>query len=192
MRKGNSSRTTKETKIELSLNIDGSGKNSINSGVGFFDHMLELFSAHGCFDIDLKCTGDIKVDGHHSVEDAGIALGKLFKDLLGDKCGIARYANEVLPMDETLAQVTVDLSGRPFFVFNAELSGKTGDFDLELVEEFFRAFSTYGMMTFHVNLLYGKNPHHIAEAIFKAAARALKNAVKIVSDRIPSSKGTLE
>lgn len=185
-------RTTKETDISLSINLDGSGEYDVDSGIGFFDHMLQLFACHSGFDFSVKCNGDIKVDGHHSIEDIGIVLGKAIAKALGDKVGIKRYAGVTIPMDESLATVNLDISGRPYLVFNADLQGKVGDFDLELVEEFFRAVATYGGITLHINLHYGSNSHHKAECIFKAFARALKEAVTIVSDKLPSSKGMLE
>ncbi len=185
-------RKTKETQIKLSVGLDGTAKNKIDTGIGFFDHMLQLFSCHSGIDLTVECKGDIRVDGHHSVEDIGIVLGKAINQALGDKIGFARYASKTIPMDESLATVTIDISGRPFLVFNAELSGKVGDFDLELVEEFFRAVATYGGITIHVNLHYGSNSHHKAECIFKAFARAVKEAVAIVGNELPSSKGLIE
>lgn len=193
MRKSNIVRNTNETKIKLALNFEGDGKYQVNTGVGFFDHMMTLFACHSGFDFSVECEGDVRVDGHHSVEDIGIVLGKALAEALGDKKGIKRYASVSIPMDESLANVTVDISGRPFLVFNAKgMSGKVGDFDIELVEEFFRAVSNYGGITLHVNLLYGSNNHHKIEAIFKAFARAMKEATTIVSDKLPSSKGVLE
>lgn len=185
-------RDTKETHIKLFVDIDG-GQVSVDSGIGFFDHMLELLGYHSGFGLEVECKGDTRVDGHHSVEDVGIALGKALAKAVGDKRGIARYATVTIPMDESLATVSIDFSGRPFLVFNADFTAaKVGEFDLELVEEFFRAVATYGGITLHVNLHYGVNNHHKAEAIFKAFARALSAAVRIVSDEIPSSKGVLE
>jgi imidazoleglycerol-phosphate dehydratase len=193
MRKGEESRSTRETRITAVLNLDGGGKNKISTGVGFFDHMLELFSCHSGFDLDVTCEGDVKVDAHHSVEDIGIVLGKLFNRLLGDKRGINRYAHFYAPMDESLCRAVADISGRPFIAFNGSaLKGKIGEFDAELIEEFFRAFATYGMLTLHIDILYGNNLHHMAEAAFKAVARALKDAVKVTGKEIPSSKGSLE
>ena len=185
-------RKTKETEIKLTVGLDGSAKNEIDTGIGFFDHMLQLFSCHSGMDLKVSCKGDTRVDGHHSVEDIGIVLGKAVNQALGDKMGIARYASKTIPMDESLATVTLDISGRPFLVFNAQLTGKVGDFDLELVEEFFRAVATYGGITMHVNLHYGSNSHHKAECIFKAFARAVKEAVTIVGTELPSSKGLIE
>lgn len=185
-------RKTKETAIELELNLDGSGKRDINIGVGFLEHMLELLAAHGNFDLSVKCSGDLKVDDHHTVEDIGICLGKAISEALGDKRGIERYASKTIPMDEALSTVTLDLSGRPYLVYNAPIKGKTGNFDVELAEEFFRAVSTYGGITMHMNTLSGSNNHHIVESLFKAFARALSEASRIVSDKVPSSKGVLE
>lgn len=185
-------RNTKETQIELYVSLDGNGKNEINTGIGFFDHMLQLFACHSGFDFNVACKGDLQVDGHHTVEDIGIVLGKAINQALGDKKGIARYASKTIPMDESLATVTVDISGRPYLAFNAELVGKVGEFDLELVEEFFRAVTTYGGITMHINLHYGTNSHHKSECIFKAFARAMKEAVSIVGTELPSSKGLLE
>jgi imidazoleglycerol-phosphate dehydratase len=194
MRKGELSRKTRETDIKIALNLDGAGNADIDTGAGFFDHMLELFAVHGGFDLSVRCSGDLNVDGHHSVEDIGITMGKLLNTLLADKRGIARFACETVPMDEALARAVIDLSGRPYLSFKAPegcLKGKTGEFDLELIEEFLRAIGTYGLFTLHVQIEDGKNGHHIAEAVFKAFARALKAAVRIVSDKIPSSKGVL-
>lgn len=193
MRKANIVRNTNETKIKLSIDLDGEGKYSIDTGIGFFDHMMTLFACHSGFDFSVECQGDIRVDGHHSVEDIGIVLGKAIAEALGNKVGIKRYASVTIPMDESLATVTMDISGRPYLVFNAEgMTGKVGDFDIELVEEFFRAVSNYGGITLHINLIYGSNNHHKIEAIFKAFARALKEASTVVSNKLPSSKGVLE
>lgn len=193
MRKASIVRNTNETKIKLSIDLDGEGKYNVDTGIGFFDHMMTLFACHSSFDFSVECQGDVRVDGHHSVEDIGIVLGKAIAEALGDKVGIKRYASVTIPMDESLANVTMDISGRPFLVYNADgMTGKVGDFDIELVEEFFRAVSNYGGLTLHVNLLYGSNNHHKIEAIFKAFARALKEASAIVSDKLPSSKGILE
>ena len=184
-------RKTRETDIRLSLNLDGTGKNGIDTGVGFLNHMLELFSVHSGADLEVKCVGDTQVDYHHSVEDVGICLGQAFKEALGDKKGIARFADRVVPMDECAALVAIDISGRPFLNFEDRLSGKIGDFDAELVEEFLRAFCFNAGMNVYVKLLKGGNMHHEAEAIFKALAKCVQDAVKVVSDRIPSSKGVL-
>ena len=187
-------RTTAETKISLKLNLDGSGRSNINSGVGFLDHMLTLFAKHGLFDLDLTCDGDVHVDAHHTTEDIGICLGQAFAQALGDKRGITRYGHMVLPMEETLVTVAVDLSGRNYLVFNAPIpAAKIGEFDSELVEDFWYAFASNAMCNLHVLLHYGRNSHHIAEGIFKAAARALRIAVSSdprQSD-VPSTKGVL-
>ncbi len=192
MRTAQIKRTTKETDITLSLNLDGTGTANIDSGVGFFNHMLELLTVHSGIDFTLVCKGDTEVDFHHSVEDVGIALGDCVKTALGDKKGIARFAQRLVPMDECAALVAVDFSGRPYLAFEDELSGKVGEFDLELVEEFFRALSTHAGVNLYIKLLRKGNKHHEAEAIFKAFALCLRDAVKIISDRIPSSKGILE
>jgi imidazoleglycerol-phosphate dehydratase len=192
MRTAEIKRKTNETDINMTFNLDGSGVRDIDAGIGFIEHMLELFASHGNFDLKLKCVGDVKVDFHHTVEDIGICLGKAIAESLSDKKGIKRYASVTIPMDEALSTVTLDLSGRPYLVYNVKVSGKTGDFDVELIEEFFRAVSTYGGITLHINNLYGSNNHHVIESIFKAFARALAKAVRIVSDKIPSSKGILE
>lgn len=197
MRTGQLERLTKETKIKIHMNLDGCGKYSIKTGIGFFDHMLELFSYHSGIDLNIECEGDTHVDGHHSVEDIGITIGKLINSLLADKRGIARYACSYIPMDESLARTVIDISGRPYLVLDIKnasdcFKGKLGDFDLELVEEFLRAVSTYGLLTVHTQVIYGTNLHHIAEAIFKSFAHALKDAIKIVGTEVPSSKGMLE
>jgi imidazoleglycerol-phosphate dehydratase len=184
-------RKTKETDIFIKLDIDGGGEGYADTGMGFFDHMLDLFRVHSGFGVEINCRGDVNVDYHHSVEDVAIVLGKCLKEALGDKKGIKRYAEAAIPMDEALSRVTVDISGRPFLVFNASLGGKSGEFDLELVEEFMRALAFNAGLTLHINLEYGSNGHHVAESIFKALARALSDAVKIVGDKIPSSKGVL-
>lgn len=188
-------RDTKETKIELSLNIDGSGKCSIDTGIGFLDHMLTLLSFHGNFDIDLKCDGDLDVDSHHTTEDIGIALGLAFSEALGDKKGITRYGSFTIPMDETLVMCNLDISGRPFLVFNCDIPKvQLGNYETEMTEEFFRAFAYNSLITLHINELYGENVHHIIEATFKAMARALKQACKIDEenkDKVVSSKGVL-
>lgn len=192
MRNSTIKRQTNETNIALSFALDGNGERTINTGVGFFDHMLELFAVHGNFDLNVECVGDTHVDCHHTVEDIGITLGKAIKESLGDKFGIARYGSMILPMDECLAEVAVDISGRAYLVFNAELFGRVGSFDMEMVEEFFRAVVVSSGMTLHINLKYGKNEHHKAEGIFKAFARALAIASRVVGDKLPSSKGVIE
>lgn len=191
MRNASLERNTAETRISLTLSLDGAGKADIESGVGFFDHMLELLTVHSGFDLTLRCQGDTQVDDHHSVEDVGIALGLVFKEALGDKRGIARFADRIVPMDETCALVALDLSGRACLSFQPVMTGKVGSFDLELVEEFLRAFSSNAGLNLYVDLLRRGNRHHEAEAIFKALARCLRDAVKVESDRIPSSKGVL-
>ena len=194
MRRKEMTRATAETSIKLDFNIDGSGETDIKTGVGFFDHMLTLFTKHGLFDLKVDCNGDIEVDQHHTVEDIGIVLGQAFNDSIGTKEGIDRYATISIPMDEALSTVSIDISGRPFFVYNVEgLKDKVGEFDTELVEEFFQAFVSHAKVTLHINLQYGKNTHHIIESIFKAFGRALSAASKINPDvkGIPSTKGML-
>ena len=191
MRTAEISRDTRETKIYLKLDLDGKGRPSVATGVGFLDHMLELFSVHSGIDLTVRCEGDTQVDFHHSVEDVGICLGTALKEALGDKKGIARFADRVVPMDECAALVALDISGRPFLNFEKKMSGKIGEFDAELVEEFLRAFAFNAGVNLYVDLLKGGNMHHEAEAIFKALAKCVQDAVKIVSDRIPSSKGVL-
>ena len=194
MRVGKIFRETKETKIEVEINLDGGGKNKIDTGIGFFNHMLNLFAAHGNFDLTVNCAGDLDVDGHHSVEDIGICLGAAIKTALGDKRGINRYGSFYLPMDESLAFVTLDISGRPFLVCElGKLAPIVGNFDTELVEEFLRAFAFNAGITLHAKVLYGKNSHHKVEAIFKALGHALRIAVDI-NDKVrgvPSTKGLL-
>ena len=187
-------RETAETKIALKLNLDGTGKGLIDSGIGFFDHMLNLLTVHGLLDLELRCDGDLEVDGHHSVEDIGIALGTVFKEAIGDKKGICRYGTFYLPMDESLAFVSLDISGRPFLVYDGgEMAPMVGGFDTELVEEFLRAFAVHAGLTLHVKVLYGTNTHHKIEAIFKALGHALRIAVnhdpKVTG--VPSTKGML-
>ena len=196
MRSGNVMRETKETKIDLTIDLDGSGRADVESGIGFFNHMLTLFAAHGRFDLVLNCAGDIEVDGHHSVEDIGIALGQAVHKALGDKKGITRYGTFFLPMDETLVMVSLDISGRPFLVYDAggAMAPMIGKYDTELTEEFLRAFAFNAGITLHVKVMYGTNSHHKVEAIFKALGRALHAAVKInpeTADEIPSTKGML-
>lgn len=195
MRKDEISRSTAETSIKLKFAIDGTGETKIKTGVGFFDHMLTLFTKHGLFDLEVLCDGDIEVDQHHTVEDIGIVLGQAFYKSLGNKEGIDRYATISIPMDEALSTVSVDVSGRPFFVYHVEgLKDKVGDFDTELVEEFFQAFVSHAKVTLHINLDYGKNTHHMIESIFKAFGRALNAASKINPEvkGVPSTKGLLE
>jgi len=195
MRTAEVKRDTTETKIELKLNLDGSGIYNIRSGCGFFDHMLELFSMHGRFDLSLSCQGDSHVDYHHTVEDVGIALGKAFSDALGDKRGIKRYGSFILPMDEALILCAVDLSGRSYLNFDISLNKeKVGDFDTELIKEFMLALTRNLNATIHLKQLAGENCHHIIEAAFKALSRALNIAVEKdekYKDQIPSTKGIL-
>lgn len=187
-------RKTAETAILLKLNIDGTGKSLIDTGVGFLDHMLGLFSKHGLIDLEVKASGDLKVDAHHTVEDIGIVLGSAMREALGDKRSIKRYGTSFVPMDEALAAVSLDFGGRPYLVFNAAFkSEKLGNMDTVLVEEFFRAVSVNAGMNIHINVLYGSNDHHIAEAVFKAFGRAVDEATRI-DDRIEgvmSTKGIL-
>ena len=193
-RKTEISRQTNETRITVALDIDGAGKSNIDTGIGFLNHMLVLFAHHGGFDLSVKCKGDLEVDGHHTTEDIGIVLGQAFKAALGDKRGIARYGTFFLPMDESLALVSLDISNRPFLVCDlGELSPTVGDFDTELAEEFLRAFAFNGGITLHTKILYGKNTHHKLEAIFKALGHALKIAVTQSENasEIPSTKGVL-
>lgn len=194
MRESEIKRETTETQIELCLNLDGSGQAKVSSGIPFFDHMLTLFCVHGLFDLTLTAKGDLEVDAHHTTEDIGICLGQAIREALGKKEGINRYGQAVIPMDEALAQVFIDLSGRPFFLYQGRhLVGQVGQFDLELIEEFFRALSNEAKMNLHILLPYGENKHHCAEAIFKACSRALRQAVCLDPHRlnIPSSKGVL-
>jgi imidazoleglycerol-phosphate dehydratase len=187
-------RKTKETDVYVGINIDGTGVNNITTGIGFFDHMLQLLSKHGFFDLDINAKGDLKVDGHHTVEDVGIVLGNVIKNALGDKMGIKRYGSFLLPMDETLVLCAIDLSGRPFIVFDAILpASMLGDFDTELVEEFFRALAFNAGMNLHIKLMYGKNAHHIIEAMFKSFAKALDMACSLDNriQGVMSTKGSL-
>lgn len=195
MRKATVNRKTAETDIKLTLNLDGKGESKIDSGCGFLDHMLTLFAKHGNFDLTVKCKGDVEVDYHHTTEDIAIALGQAFKDALGDKKGINRYGDIILPMDEALILSAVDLSGRSFFVKQFDIkANKVGDFDTELVEEFFQAFAANALINLHIKQLDGSNAHHIIEGMFKSVARSLRKAVAIDKDNIdqvPSTKGVL-
>ncbi len=187
-------RTTSETDIALTLVVDGSGAAEASTGIGFLDHMLELFAHHGRFDLSVKASGDLDVDGHHTVEDVGLALGEALREALGDKRGIRRYGSFLLPMDEALALVALDLSGRPFFAHDLQLAGvRLGAFDAELTAHFLRSLATQSGMTLHVRLLAGSDGHHIVEAVFKAFARALSEACERHGrdDAVPSTKGTL-
>jgi imidazoleglycerol-phosphate dehydratase len=187
-------RETGETKIELSLDLDGTGRAAIDTGVGFFDHMLTLLARHSLIDLDVKAAGDLHVDAHHTVEDVGICYGKALAQALGDKAGVRRYGSATVPMDETLVTAAVDLSGRPFCVWRAEVPPETlGTFGSQLAEEFWRAVSSAGALALHVVLYHGRNTHHVIEGIFKATARALREAVEPDPRMpgIPSTKGTL-
>lgn len=195
MRTAEIKRKTAETDIALALKLDGSGCSEIRSGVGFFDHMLTLFAKHSGFDLAVTCVGDTNVDDHHSVEDIGIALGQAFSEAIGDKKGIRRYGEALIPMDEALIQTAVDISGRSYLAFGLEIpSEKIGSFDTELAEEFFVAFTRTAGLTLHIRQLAGKNSHHIVEGTFKSVARALRMATEVdprFSDSIPSTKGAL-
>jgi len=195
MRKGAISRKTNETAIEAAVDLDGSGKADVSTGVGFFDHMLDQLARHSLIDMTIRAEGDRHVDDHHTVEDVGIALGQALAQALGDKRGVARYADCLLPMDEALTRVALDVSGRPFLVFRVEFpTQKIGAFDVELVREFFQALSVHAGLTLHIETLYGANSHHIAESCFKGVARALGAALAIdprQAARIPSTKGAL-
>ena len=188
-------RETNETQIQLALNLDGTGISKVQTGVGFLDHMLELLAKHGVLDLEVQATGDLHVDQHHTVEDVGICLGQACREAVGDKSGIRRYGHFTLPMEETLVTTAIDLSGRYAMVFQAEFpTAKIGDFDSELVEDFWQAFAANALCNFHVVLHHGRNSHHISEAIFKSAARALRMATEQDPrvEGVPSTKGTLD
>ncbi len=192
MRTAEITRKTKETDIEVKLNLDGSGKVDISTGIGFFDHMLTAFAVHGKMDLTLNVQGDLYVDGHHTVEDTGIVLGTALKQAIGDMKGITRYGTAFIPMDEALGFCCLDISNRPFLVFDAEFSDdRIGEFDTCLTEEFFRAFAFNAGITLHLKSEYGKNDHHIAEALFKACAHAIKTAKSVTGNEILSTKGVL-
>lgn len=195
MRQAKISRRTAETDITVTLDLDGSGRYDCKTGVGFFDHMLDQLSRHSLIDLTIAATGDLHIDDHHTVEDTGIALGQALTKALGDKRGIRRYGACLLPMDDALVRAALDLSGRPYLVWNVAMpTAKIGSFDTELVREFFQALSTHGGITLHVDALHGINSHHIAEAVFKSVARALREAVETdprKADAIPSTKGAL-
>jgi len=195
MRRATLTRTTAETDISVKLNLDGTGVYDNQTGVGFFDHMLDQLARHALIDMTVRCDGDLHIDDHHTVEDVGIAIGQALAKAAGDKKGIQRYGSCLLPMDDALVRAALDLSGRPFLVWNVDLpTPKIGTFDTELVREFFQALSTHGGITLHVDMLHGLNSHHIAEAAFKAVARALRIALEVdarVADAIPSTKGSL-
>ena len=195
MRTGAVTRKTKETDIVVGVTLDGTGLADITTGIGFFDHMLEQLARHSLIDIEIRAAGDLHIDQHHTVEDTGIALGQAVRQALGDMAGITRFADVLLPMDETLTRVAVDISGRPFLVFRTKFAQpKIGNFDTELVREFFQAFTTHAAMNIHVETLYGENAHHIAESCFKGLARALRAAIALdprQKGAIPSTKGLL-
>ncbi len=188
------SRVTKETSIDIRLDLDGTGRTEVTTGLPFFDHMVDQLGRHGGFDLDLTATGDLQVDAHHTVEDVGIALGECLREALGDKAGVRRFASMSLPLDEALVEVALDLSGRPYLHYEIDPGGEalgTPPFDPQLAEEFWRAFATSAQLTLHLDLRRGKNSHHILEASFKAVARALRDAVRVEGAGVPSTKGTL-
>jgi imidazoleglycerol-phosphate dehydratase len=195
MRKGSVQRKTKETDVEVAIDLDGEGRASIATGIGFLDHMLDLLARHSRIDISVKAKGDLHIDHHHTTEDVGIALGQAVKQALGDMKGITRYADAHVPMDEALTRVAIDISGRPFLVFKVEfVRAKIGPFDTELIQEWFQAFAVHAAVTLHVATLYGGNDHHIAESCFKGLARVLRAAVAIdprAANEVPSTKGSL-
>lgn len=195
MRRAEIRRETGETKIEVALDLDGTGRSEIATGIGFLDHMLTLLARHSMIDMLVRAEGDLHIDDHHTTEDVGIAIGQALAMALSDKKGIGRYADCLMPMDETLSRLAIDISGRAFLVFKAEFpSEKIGTFDSELVREFFQAFASNAGVTLHAECLYGVNSHHIAESLFKGLARVLRKAVEIdqrAADRVPSTKGTL-
>ncbi len=192
MRRGLVERNTLETKIKVEINLDGDGKAQIDTGVGFFDHMLTLLAFHGKFDLTVLAKGDLYVDDHHTIEDIGICLGEAFKKAIGDRRGIRRYSTVHIPMDEALAYTSIDISNRPYLVFNVNFSDeKIGNMSTQMFKEFFRAFVNESRTTIHINLLYGENDHHKIEAVFKSFARALKEGSEVISDNISSSKGVL-
>jgi len=185
-------RETKETQIDLALDVDGAGTTTVATGIPFFDHMLEQLGKHGGFDLRIEATGDLDVDLHHTVEDVGIVLGVALKDALGDKAGVRRFASATVPLDEALVQVAIDLSGRPFLVYEVDpVSEWIGTFDPQLCEEFWRAFAFGAGITMHIRSLAGRNGHHVIEASFKGVARAVRDAVAIEGTGVPSTKGTL-
>ena len=193
MREASITRTTKETDVSVTWNLDGTGKASIDTGIGFFNHMLELLAFHSGTDLTVTAEGDLDVDDHHTIEDIGIVLGTVFRQALGDRKGIARYGFFLLPMDEVLAETAMDISGRPYLVFHCDFTRENvGAMATEMTEEFFRAFAVAAGVTLHINVRYGKNDHHKMEGIFKSFARTLKAAVKVEGDQVPSTKGMLE
>jgi imidazoleglycerol-phosphate dehydratase len=186
------SRKTNETDIRVSLNVDGTGEQKIATGIPFFDHMLAQIARHGQFDLEIDAKGDLEIDGHHTVEDVGWVLGLALRDALGDRRGITRFGHAYVPLDEALTRVVIDLSGRPYLVYKADFKAtRVGDLQTELIEEFLKAFVQEGKFNMHVENLYGRNQHHIAETIFKATARALHTATRIQHAQIPSTKGVL-
>jgi imidazoleglycerol-phosphate dehydratase len=195
MRTGTRTRRTKETSIELSIALDGEGRSEIDTGVPFYDHMLDQLAKHGGFDVYVKCVGDVHIDSHHTVEDVAIALGEAFKDALGDKAGVRRFASGLYPLDEALVEVALDLSGRPFVVWDVTLPPTAGlgtpPFEPQLAEHVFQSFATAAGITLHVSLRRGRNVHHIIEASFKGLARCLRDAVRVEGSSIPSTKGVL-
>ena len=192
MRKGIVIRNTLETKIKVEINLDGSGEAKIDTGVGFLDHMLTLMAFHSKFDLTILAKGDLCVDDHHTIEDIGICLGEAFKESIGDRRGIRRYSTVYIPMDESLAYTSIDISNRPYLVFNVNFSDeKIGNMSTQMFKEFFRAFVNESRITLHINLLYGENDHHKIEAVFKSFARALKEGSEIISKEVSSSKGVL-
>ena len=192
MRKGIVIRNTLETKIKVEINLDGSGEVKIDTGVGFLDHMLTLMAFHGKFDLTILAKGDLCVDDHHTIEDIGICLGEAFKEAIGDRRGIRRYSTVYIPMDESLAYTSIDISNRPYLVFNVDFTAeKIGNMSTQMFKEFFRAFVNESRITLHINLLYGENDHHKIEAVFKSFARALKEGSEIISKEVSSSKGVL-
>ena len=191
-RTASKSRKTKETDIKVSLNLDGTGQCNVTTGIPFFDHMLAQIARHGHFDLEVNAKGDIEIDGHHTVEDVGLVLGEALREALGDRRGISRFGHAYVPLDEALTRVVIDLSGRPYLIYKVEFkSVRVGDLQTELVEEFLKAFVQEGRFNLHVENLYGRNQHHIAETIFKATARALHLATRVEHAEIPSTKGVL-
>jgi imidazoleglycerol-phosphate dehydratase len=195
MREAKVARKTTETDIDVSVNVDGTGKYDIDTGIGFLDHMLEIFSRHGLMDLTVRAKGDLHIDFHHTTEDTGIAIGEAIHQALGDRRGIRRYASAMIPMDETLSRVSIDVSDRPYLIWKVEFTKpKLGEMDTELFKEWFQAFAQNARITLHVENLYGENNHHIVESCFKALARALRDAMETdprAADSIPSTKGTL-
>ena len=195
MRNATISRTTSETEVLVRVNLDGSGESSISTGVGFYDHMLDQLARHGLFDLEIRTKGDLHIDAHHTVEDTAIALGQAFREALGNRAGITRYGSALAPMDETLARVALDISGRPYLVWKAKFTqSRLGELDTELIRHVFHSFAEHAGITLHAEILDGDNNHHMAESLFKALARALRQAVAIdprQEGRIPSTKGTI-